>query len=463
QVVKTRARETDLRRANAALVEKATSALGAVEANVAKNAAEPNPPLFAGTTTGISQQQRDEEKDGGDIGVVESLRRDNAALRRELGALSAGGGDASPVSPPFGGVDTRGFGWGVPGGDGGGGGRRGFFLPWLLASAGEGGVVAPRPGVAADAVVVDAVVNGSSGSGGSGVVLDDDAGEVDGAGNAEADSSNSNRSSSISSEIVRESSSAPSSKQTTTPPSTTGVSAAAAAAAAAAGIENDEERAFREAGVNRVVEGLRAENTRLRQRLRSAERASESGEDRANVEAERADALEAELGRVRDTVKGRVRALKAALEEAEEDADRAVAEKEGFMAQWEEDVDALRNQLGAERKAREEDRRDLESVIFDLEDEVDDLKERYRQRKKPVAKKKKRGETSSGDNEQRSREAGPSGTGLMGRSDAGNGSRRRRTERETEERSQERSKKISDEKDAAGQWRKAMTLLQYLD
>ncbi|CAM9475726.1 unnamed protein product [Ectocarpus sp. 8 AP-2014] len=133
------------------------------------------------------------------------------------------------------------------------------------------------------------------------------------------------------------------------------------------------------------------------------------------------------------------------------------------MAQWEEDVDALRNQLGAERKAREEDRRDLESVIFDLEDEVDDLKERYRQRKKPVAKKKKRGEASSGDNEQRSREAGPSGAGLMGRSDAGNGSRRRRTERETEERSQERSKKISDEKDAAGQWRKAMTLLQYLD
>lgn len=40
------------------------------------------------------------------------------------------------------------------------------------------------------------------------------------------------------------------------------------------------------------------------------------------VEAERADALEAELGRVRVTVKGRVRALKAALEEAEEDADR---------------------------------------------------------------------------------------------------------------------------------------------
>ncbi|CAN0507798.1 unnamed protein product, partial [Ectocarpus sp. 12 AP-2014] len=377
QVVKARARETDLRRANAALVEKATSALEAVEANVAKNAAAPNPPPYAVTTAGFSHQQRVEEKDGSDVGVVESLRRDNAALRRELEALSTGGGGAAPVSPPFGGVDTRGFDWGVPGGDGGGGGggggRRGFFLPWLLASAGEGGVVAPRPGVAADAVVVDAVVNGGIGSGGGVVIPDDDAVEVDGADNAEADSSSSSSSGSSSgSEVGRESSSAPASKQTTSPSSTTGISAAAAAAVA--GVENVEERAFREAGVNRVVEGLRAENTRLRQRLRSAERAAESGEDRANVEAERADALEAELGRVRATVKGRVRALKAALEEAEEDADRAVAEKAGFVVQWEQDVDALRNQLGAERKAREEDRRDLESVIFDLEDEVDDLK-----------------------------------------------------------------------------------------
>lgn len=57
--------------------------------------------------------------------------------------------------------------------------------------------------------------------------------------------------------------------------------------------------------------------------------------------------------------------------------DRAVAEKEEFMLQWEEDVDALRRQLGAERKGREDDRRDLEEAIFDLEDELDDLKVCY--------------------------------------------------------------------------------------
>lgn len=73
-------------------------------------------------------------------------------------------------------------------------------------------------------------------------------------------------------------------------------------------------------------------------------------------------------------MKGRVKALKAALEEAEEDADRAVAEKEEFLVQWEEDVDALRRQLGAERKGREDDRRELEEAIFDLEDELDDVK-----------------------------------------------------------------------------------------
>ena len=47
------------------------------------------------------------------------------------------------------------------------------------------------------------------------------------------------------------------------------------------------------------------------------------------------------------------------------------------MLQWEEDVDALRRQLGAERKGREDDRRDLEEAIFDLEDELDDLKVCY--------------------------------------------------------------------------------------
>lgn len=44
------------------------------------------------------------------------------------------------------------------------------------------------------------------------------------------------------------------------------------------------------------------------------------------------------------------------------------------MLQWEEDVDALRRQLGVERKAREDDRRELEDGIFDLEDELDHLK-----------------------------------------------------------------------------------------
>ena len=48
--------------------------------------------------------------------------------------------------------------------------------------------------------------------------------------------------------------------------------------------EKDAERAFREAGVNRVVDGLRAENTRLRQRLRAAEHAAQAGEDRADGE-----------------------------------------------------------------------------------------------------------------------------------------------------------------------------------
>lgn len=53
---------------------------------------------------------------------------------------------------------------------------------------------------------------------------------------------------------------------------------------------------------------------------------------------------------------------------------RAVAEKEEFVLQWEEDVDALRLQLGAERTRREEDRRDLEEAIFDLEDELEHIK-----------------------------------------------------------------------------------------
>lgn len=53
---------------------------------------------------------------------------------------------------------------------------------------------------------------------------------------------------------------------------------------------------------------------------------------------------------------------------------RAVAEREEFMLQWAEDVDALRLQLGTERKEREDGRRELEGTILDLEDEVEELK-----------------------------------------------------------------------------------------
>lgn len=73
----------------------------------------------------------------------------------------------------------------------------------------------------------------------------------------------------------------------------TGEAAAAAKSdlevARAAGFrgEKEAEKAFREAGVNRVVEGLRAENTRLRQRLRAAEHAAQAAEDRADGESDK--------------------------------------------------------------------------------------------------------------------------------------------------------------------------------
>ena len=50
--------------------------------------------------------------------------------------------------------------------------------------------------------------------------------------------------------------------------------------------------------------------------------------------------------------------------------------KEEFVAQWEEDVNALRHQVVAERKRRENEGEELEGVILDLEDELDDLKAR---------------------------------------------------------------------------------------
>lgn len=88
--------------------------------------------------------------------------------------------------------------------------------------------------------------------------------------------------------------------QTQTPPLATGGATAPVATAEAvaksdlevaraAGFEGekDAEKAFREAGVNRVVEGLRAENTRLRQRLRAAEHAAQAGEDRADGEEDK--------------------------------------------------------------------------------------------------------------------------------------------------------------------------------
>lgn len=44
------------------------------------------------------------------------------------------------------------------------------------------------------------------------------------------------------------------------------------------------------------------------------------------------------------------------------------------MRQWAEDVDALRAQLVAERRAWESDRSELEDVVVELEDELQELK-----------------------------------------------------------------------------------------
>lgn len=55
-------------------------------------------------------------------------------------------------------------------------------------------------------------------------------------------------------------------------------------------------------------------------------------------------------------------------------SNRALAEKDEHMKQWGEDVDALRAQLVAERRAWENDRTELEDIAADLEDELNDLK-----------------------------------------------------------------------------------------
>lgn len=47
------------------------------------------------------------------------------------------------------------------------------------------------------------------------------------------------------------------------------------------------------------------------------------------------------------------------------------------MKQWGEDVDALRAQLVAERRAWENDRTELENIAADLEDELNDLKVQF--------------------------------------------------------------------------------------
>lgn len=42
--------------------------------------------------------------------------------------------------------------------------------------------------------------------------------------------------------------------------------------------------------------------------------------------------------------------------------------------QWEDDVDALRLQLDGERKRRNDERKEMKGVIFELEDEIERIK-----------------------------------------------------------------------------------------
>lgn len=96
------------------------------------------------------------------------------------------------------------------------------------------------------------------------------------------------------------------------------------------------------------------------------------------------------------------------------------------------------------------------------------LQQRLRQRKKPVAKGA-RNSSAGGTRQNRGKASGVSVSGVKkGGGDGGGGGegiggRRRRTERETKKRSEERSKKVSDAKNADKEWKKAMTLIQYLD
>ncbi|CAM9763559.1 unnamed protein product [Scytosiphon promiscuus] len=551
EVLKARAREKDLRRENARLVETMSTAEAekerelkdlrrqererAAQVKEAELEARLSAEAEEVANTPQGQQHRGDEvaegdaegeisNGGGGGGAreeeVRSLERENAALREELEALTLSGesgnggrGPADALSiasrppPPTSSVDdgaaasgvgrdtggsesTRGLGWSVPGRPWGAGGfqaegrRRRALLSWGFSveegprevvpssfSSAPGGVVdSPAP-----PIIVDAVVNDSRGAGDVGdvgdVVVGIAAGReaVAGADAAATADDNDGTTGGQNQNPPSVATGAGTIGVVPAPPAMAAAAAAAVAPAAgsisaSAGAEAD--RVYREAGVNRVVEGLRAENARQRKRLRAAEVAAESAEDCVAAETERGDAAEAELARLRGVVKGRVKALKGALEEAEEDAERAMAEKEEFMLQWAEDVDALRLQLGAERTAREEDRRELERTIFDLEDELDELKERYRQRKKPGAKKKKR-QVPPGD--AKIRDGRPRGidADLDGSTRAGEGlgrAPRPATEEEAEERSAEGTGKTgSDVKIAEDQWRKAMTLLQYLD
>lgn len=56
---------------------------------------------------------------------------------------------------------------------------------------------------------------------------------------------------------------------------------------------------------------------------------------------------------------------------------RAVAAKKEFSAQWEEDVDSLRGELREERKKGESKQAKLAGVIYDLEEELENLQVKY--------------------------------------------------------------------------------------
>lgn len=95
------------------------------------------------------------------------------------------------------------------------------------------------------------------------------------------------------------------------------------------------------------------------------------------------------------------------------------------------------------------------------------MQERFRQRKKPGAIKKKRKVTSVDTSARDDRPGKVKAASFDGSARGGEGQKRAarsKTVDEAEERSEERSaKRGADGKSADEQWRKAMTLLQYLD